>query len=155
MKECECASKRVHYQCSFSFWKTPVFQYSVQEFASSHQLHDHEHVFTIIINLANRTIMIHELNVCNSKEVHHLFFLQIVQDSRQSLSGYQSTRKPKRRRWSTIVLVNKLLNRTVVDSDWRFNNLCGGNLQSQSESYHISWWHSTLVIDLIPSTDMI
>ena len=105
MKECECAGKRVHYQCSFSFWKTPVFQYSVQEFASSHQLHDHEHVFTIIINLANRTIMIHELNVCNSKEVHHLFFLQTVQDSRQSLSGYQSTRKPKRRRWSTIVLV--------------------------------------------------
>ena len=53
-------------------------------------------------------------------------------------------------RLSLIVRVNVVLNRTVVvDSDWRFNNLCGSHLQSQSELYHVSWWYSTLVIDLI------
>ena len=46
--------------------------------------------------------------------------------------------------------VNVVLNRTVVvDSDWRFDNLCGSHLQSQSELYHVSWWYYTLVIDLI------
>ena len=25
-------------------------------------------------------------------------------------------------------------------SDWRFDNLCGSHLQSQSELYHVSWW---------------
>ena len=53
-------------------------------------------------------------------------------------------------RLSLIVRVNLVLNRTVVvDSDWRFDNLCGSYLQSQSEVYHISWWYYTLVIDLI------
>ena len=55
-------------------------------------------------------------------------------------------------RLSLIVRVNVVLNRTVVvDSDWRFDNLCGSHLQSQSELYHISWWCSIilLVIDLI------
>ena len=51
---------------------------------------------------------------------------------------------------SLSVRVNLVLNRTVVaDSDWRFDNLCGSHLQSQSELYHISWWYYTLVIDLI------
>ena len=51
---------------------------------------------------------------------------------------------------SMIVRVNVVLNRTVVvDSDWRFNNLCGSHLQSQSELYHVSWWYHTLVSDLI------
>ena len=37
-------------------------------------------------------------------------------------------------RLSMIVRVNVVLNRTVVvDSDWRFNNLCSSHLQSQSE----------------------
>ena len=45
---------------------------------------------------------------------------------------------------------NVVLNRTVVvHSDWRFDNLCGSHLQSQSELYHVSWWYYTLVIDLI------
>ena len=49
-----------------------------------------------------------------------------------------------------IVRVNVVLNRTVVvDSDWRFDNLCGSHLQSQSELYHVSWWVYTPVIDLI------
>ena len=49
-----------------------------------------------------------------------------------------------------IVRVNVGLNSTiVVDSDWRFDNLCGNHLQSQSELYHVSWWYCTLVIDLI------
>ena len=49
-----------------------------------------------------------------------------------------------------IVRVNAVVNRTVVvDSDWRFDNLCGSHLQSQSELYHVSWWYYTLVIDLI------
>ena len=53
-------------------------------------------------------------------------------------------------RLSLIVRVNVVLNRTVVaDSDWRFDNLCGSHRQSQSELYHVSWWHYTLVIDLI------
>ena len=29
---------------------------------------------------------------------------------------------------SMIVRLNIVLNRTVVDSDWRFDNLCGGNV---------------------------
>ena len=53
-------------------------------------------------------------------------------------------------RLSLIVRVNVVLNRTVVvDSDWRFDNLCGSHLPSQSELYHVSWWYYTLVIDLI------
>ena len=48
------------------------------------------------------------------------------------------------------VRVNVVVNRTVVvDSDWRFDNLYGSHLQSQSELYHVSWWYYTLVIDLI------
>ena len=51
---------------------------------------------------------------------------------------------------SLIIRVNIVLNRTdVVDSDWRFDTLCGSHLQSQSELYHASWWYYTLVIDLI------
>ena len=42
-------------------------------------------------------------------------------------------------RLSLIVRVNIVLNRTVVvDSDGRFNNLCGSHLQNQSELYHVS-----------------
>ena len=38
-----------------------------------------------------------------------------------------------------IVRVNEVLNRIVViDSDGRFDNLCGSYLQSQSELYHVS-----------------
>ena len=38
------------------------------------------------------------------------------------------------------------MNRTVVvDSDWRYDNLCGSHLQSQSELYHVSWWYYTLI----------
>ena len=49
-----------------------------------------------------------------------------------------------------IVRVNVILNSTVVvDIDWRFDNLCGGHLQSQSGLYNVSWWYYTLVIDLI------
>ena len=29
--------------------------------------------------------------------------------------------------------VSVVLNSTVADSDWRFDNLCGSHLQSQSE----------------------
>ena len=46
-----------------------------------------------------------------------------------------------------IVRVNVVLNRTVVDSSWRFDNLCGSHRQSQSEFYHLSWLYYTLVID--------
>ena len=50
--------------------------------------------------------------------------------------------EPKRHfrsRLSMIVRVNVVLNRTViVDSDWRFENLCGSHPQSQSELYHVS-----------------
>ena len=44
-------------------------------------------------------------------------------------------------RLSLIVRLNVVLNRSVVvDCDWRFDNLCGSHLQSQSELYHVSWW---------------
>ena len=53
-------------------------------------------------------------------------------------------------RLNLIVRVNVVLNRTVVvDSDWRFDNLCDSHLQSESELYHVSWWYYILVIDLI------
>ena len=43
------------------------------------------------------------------------------------------------KRLSLIVRVNVVLNRTVVvDSDRRFDNLCGSHPQSQSELYHVS-----------------
>ena len=45
--------------------------------------------------------------------------------------------------------VKVVLSRTVADSDWCFDNLCGSHLQSQSELYHVSWWYYTMVIDLI------
>ena len=35
-----------------------------------------------------------------------------------------------------IVRLNLVLNRTVVDSDGRFDNLCGSHLRRQSELYH-------------------
>ena len=45
----------------------------------------------------------------------------------------------KNGRLSLIVRVNVVLSRTaVVDSDWRFDNLYGSHLQSQSELYHVS-----------------
>ena len=50
--------------------------------------------------------------------------------------------------WSSGRL-NVVLNRTVVDRDWRFDDLCGSHFQSQIELYHVSWWYYTLVIDLI------
>ena len=43
------------------------------------------------------------------------------------------------------------LNRAVLDSDWRFDNLFGSHPQSQSELYHVSWCYQTLLIDLSPS----
>ena len=52
------------------------------------------------------------------------------------------TQESFKSRLSLIVRVNVVLNRTVVaDSDWRFDNLCGSHLQSQSELYHVSWWY--------------
>ena len=52
-------------------------------------------------------------------------------------------------RLSLIIRVNIVLNRTVVvDSDWCSDNLCGSQLLSQSELYHVTWWYYTLVIDL-------
>ena len=42
-------------------------------------------------------------------------------------------------RLSLIVRENVVLNRpVVVDSDRRFNNLCGSHLQSQNELHHVS-----------------
>ena len=39
---------------------------------------------------------------------------------------------------SRIVTVNVIPNRVVVDSDWRFKNLCCSHFQSQSELYQVS-----------------
>ena len=48
--------------------------------------------------------------------------------------------EPRRHFISRLVYII-VLNRTDVDSDWRFDNLCGGHLQSQIELYHVSWWY--------------
>ena len=65
-------------------------------------------------------------------------------------STWQLTNNSKLERLSLINRVNVVLNRTVVvDSDRRFDNLCGSHLQSQSELCHVSCWYYTLVIDLI------
>ena len=39
---------------------------------------------------------------------------------------------------TTKLRIVKGLNPGVVDSDWRFDNLCGSHLQSQCELYHVS-----------------
>ena len=45
-------------------------------------------------------------------------------------------------RLSMIVRVHVFQNKTVVgNSDWRFDNLCDGHFQSQSELYHVSSNH--------------
>ena len=45
------------------------------------------------------------------------------------------------KRLSLIVRVNLVLNRTVVvDSDWRFDNLCGSHLQSHLQSFWLWRW---------------
>ena len=51
----------------------------------------------------------------------------------------QGSNSSNKSRLSLIVRVNVVLNRTVVvDSGYRFENLCGSHLQSQSELYHVS-----------------
>ena len=41
-------------------------------------------------------------------------------------------------------------NRTVIDSDPHFNNLCGSHFQSLTELHHVNLWYKTLVMtDLI------
>ena len=78
---------------------------------------------------------------CYQREQFNLHWESSVSD------GSQCERfEPKshfKSRLSLIVRVNVvLMNRTVVvDSDWRFDNLCGSHLQSQSELYHVSWWY--------------
>ena len=53
-------------------------------------------------------------------------------------------------RWSIIVWVTIVLNRTIVDSCyWRFNNLCASHLQRQSELFHISWWLLTWLAKVV------
>ena len=42
-----------------------------------------------------------------------------------------------------------MIYRFLPNSDWRFDNLFGSHLQTQSELFHVSWWYYTLVIDLI------
>jgi len=49
-----------------------------------------------------------------------------------------------------IVRVNVVLSRTVVDSDWRFDNLCGSHLASKESCIlSVDGILKTLVIDLI------
>ena len=68
--------------------------------------------------------------------------------------GYQRLKNqrqnPNKSRLSLIVWVNVVLNRTVVvHNEWRFDNLCGSHLQSQSQLYYVSRWYYILVVDLI------
>ena len=45
-------------------------------------------------------------------------------------------------RCSMIVRVSFVQNRTVVDNNWHFNNLCGSNIQVQESKWVVShyWW---------------
>ena len=70
--------------------------------------------------------------------VWHYLFLRILQIEEYYCERFE-LRGDFKRRLSLIVWVNIVLNRTVVvDSDGRFDNLCGSHLQSQSELYHVS-----------------
>ena len=54
----------------------------------------------------------------------------------------------RKRQIRIIVRMNVVLNRSVVvDSDWRFDNLCSSHLQSQSELYH-GWYHILFIFIL-------
>ena len=76
--------------------------------------------------------------------------MRTVLDGGDSNKNFKQTIGLKKSRLSLIVRVNVVLNKTVVvDSDWRFDNLRGSHLQSQSELYHVSRWYYTRVIDLI------
>ena len=108
-----------------------------------------------------RTVFLNKLNLCTS----YFFYAHIFnfcccwlinnikgKETSKTLSLLWKvwTRSHFKSRLSLIVRVYVVLNRTVVvDSDWRFDNLCGSHLQSQSELYHVSWWYYTLLIDLI------
>ena len=78
-----------------------------------------------------------------SMHAYYVFSLTLPRQTIEPRSHLKS-------RLSLIVRVNVVLKRTVVvDRNWRFNNLCGSHLQSQSELYNVSWWYSPLVIDPI------
>ena len=95
--------------------------------------------FYISFEISNKYISpgLHVRNLMQMTENNRSWFFSIA------LQWFKS-------RLSLIVRVNVVLNRTVVvDSDWRFDNLCGSHFQSQNELYRASWWYYTLVIDLI------
>ena len=49
------------------------------------------------------------------------------------------------------------MNRTVVDSDWRFDNLCSSHLQSQRELYHVKsrcYWSSVSQAEILPMKNL-
>ena len=72
---------------------------------------------------------------------NHFTFDRVYDWKNQNCERFEP-RSHFKSRLSLIVLVNVVLNRTVfVDSDWRFDNLRGSYLQSQSELYHVSWWY--------------
>ena len=87
------------------------------------------------------------VNYCAAKLIDNIIITQTLEHSNCERFEPRSHFKS---RLSLIVRVNVVLNRTVVvDSDWRFDNLCSSHLQSQSELYDVSWCYYTLVIDLI------
>ena len=70
--------------------------------------------------------------------VWHYLFLRILQIEENYCERFEP-RGHFKSRLSLIVWVNIVLNRTVVvDSDGRFDNLCGSHLQGQIELYHVS-----------------
>ena len=89
-----------------------------------------------------------------SKLIFLHFFKELVERIRQKIKAFSLCERfePKSHfisRLSMIIRVNVVLNRTVVDSDWRFDNLCGSHLHSQSELHHVRWCYRTLVIGLV------
>ena len=93
------------------------------------------------------SLFIHNINSKHDRETTNIQIVRFLQTVQMGYSLFFTKcerfepRSHFKSTLSLIVRVNVVLNRTaVVDSDWRFDNLCGSHLQSQSELYHVSYW---------------
>ena len=75
--------------------------------------------------------MMRKINIIDFVTVTLLMMIRITEPREVLFTVYLTTNFISR--LSMIVRMKVVLNRTVVDSDWCFNNLRGGHLQSHSE----------------------
>ena len=83
----------------------------------------------------------------------HMFGLSLFRPSRQSnisTSGEERCKYPLPRENKISQIPYPRDNKdNQIPTLWRFDNLFGSHLRSQSKLYHVSLWYYTLVIDLI------